>query len=285
MPFIVSIDQAKIDYPNFTFVRSLTPSEQKAAFHVRDQDGNDLCLKIISPDYDMDRLQREIVALQTLAHPNIASLKQYVFSSTPSVQRHYLVEEFIVGDDLALSLPLVGGTPWPRSEVATFFAALCDGLAQLRRVNIVHRDLKPTNIRRRPNGLPVIIDFGLARHLDLPDITNTHEGAAIGTPAYFAPEQFLGTKHDIDHRTDLFAVGILLYQALMGRHPFIGAAPTRNQIRDAICTSQDHLATAAFRSLPSQWQVVVTKLLEKERGRRLQSADQVATILNRIGGI
>src|ERR1019366_6588709 len=113
-----------------------------------------------------------------------------------------------------------------------FFAALCDGLSALKQEGIVHRDIKPENIRVKPSGAPVIIDFGLARHLSLPDLTQTVEGAAIGTPLYFAPEQFDGTKHDIDHRTDLFALGILLFEALTGEHPFYRPSmTTRAQLR------------------------------------------------------
>jgi serine/threonine protein kinase len=126
----------------------------------------------------------------------------------------YIVE----GTDLSEVLKL--GKQWAVKKTALFFVELCNGLYALRLSNVVHRDLKPTNIRVRPNGTPVIIDFGLARHLDQPGLTRTSKGAAFGTPLYFAPEQFIGTKYDIDHRTDLFALGILLYQALVGRHPF-----------------------------------------------------------------
>lgn len=284
MPFVVPLAQAQAEYPEYTFVAALTPSEQKAAFHVRDQAGADLCLKIIAPNYGFDRLDREIQALQSLDHPNVVSLKEYTFSSKPGHRRHFMVEEFVDGVDFAARL--LPGHPWPRPEAANFFAALCDGLSALQNKKLVHRDLKPTNIRVRPNGSPVVIDFGLARHLDLPDLTKTGEGAAIGTPAYFAPEQAdpHGTKHGIDHRTDLFAVGIMLYQALIGRHPFLKPGMTVPALRDAICTSAEPLQAAEFAALPAEWKLLLAKLLEKQRAQRPASAAQVATILRKIGG-
>ena len=282
MPFTVSLQQAQAQYPEYTFVQALTPSEQKAAFHVRDAQGKDLCLKIISPDYSMDRLTREILALQAINHRNIAAFKDYTFSTREGKHRHHMVEEFVVGDDLTAHLS--PGQPWTTERASTFFAPLCDGLDALGRKAIVHRDLKPSNIRVRNDGSPVIIDLGLARHLSLADITKTNEGAAIGTPIYFAPEQFRGTKHDIDHRTDLFAVGIMLYQALLGRHPFW--QPTLAvPLSDVVCDSTDHLSVSDFVALPSPWQLIVGKLLEKERANRPRNAGHVAAILRKIRGL
>lgn len=190
--FTIPLAHAAAMFPEYTFVRALTPSAQKAAFHVRDRHGHDLCLKIISPDYERDRLDREIQALQSLDHPNVVKLIEYTFSSKPGQQRHYLIEEFISGRDLKeILLP---GRPWTLGNAGTFFAAVCDGLSALKNKEIVHRDIKPENIRVRPDGTPVLIDFGLARHLNLPDLTLTVLGAAIGTPLYFAPEQFDGTS-------------------------------------------------------------------------------------------
>lgn len=280
MPVIVSLADAQAMYPEYTFIAALTPSAQKAAFHVCDSSGADLCLKIIGPNYEIDRLQREVQALQALSHPNIAQFREYEFSSRQGQQRHHLMEEFIEGSDL--SARLVIGQKWTSAEGSSCFAALCDGLAELLNMNIVHRDLKPSNIRVRPDGSPVIIDFGLARHLDLSDLTDTSDGAAIGTPNYFAPEQFQGTKHDIDHRTDLFALGIIIYHAMTGQHPFWQSGMTRQQLRDAVCSSIDYLSEADYTSLSPQWRLIIARLLEKERVRRPQSAAQVAAILRKL---
>lgn len=280
MPYVVPLADAQAAFPQFTFVSALTPSEQKAAFHVRDAAGQDLCLKLIAPTYQLERLSREIIALQNIVHPNVVSLKQYTFSTTAQTRQHYMIEEFIAGSDLSASLQ--PSRAWDRPKVARFFAELSDGLSALRSQRIVHRDLKPTNIRVRQNGSPVIIDFGLARHLQLPDLTLTAQGAAIGTPMYFAPEQFRDTKREIDHRTDLFALGVLMYQALVGKHPFYRQGMTGQELFDSVCTSEAHLQDTAFAALPPQWRLLQERLLEKERSRRPAEPSQVAAMLRRL---
>lgn len=283
MPYVVNIQDAQSQFPDYVFVNALTPSEQKAAFHVKDSEGNDLCLKLINPDYSMDRLDREIQALQAIDHPNVVKLLEYTFSARPGHHRHFILEEFIEGTDL--STRLAAGNAWPRHDASDFFAALLDGLFALKQIHVVHRDLKPSNIRVRLDRTPVIIDFGLARHLDLSDLTETSAGAAIGTPLYFSPEQFAGNKRDIDHRTDLFAVGLLLYQALIARHPFHQGRMSYQQLQDAVCNSTDHLQHSDFLDLPKQWRILLQRLLAKERAKRPTDAAQAAAILRRIGGI
>lgn len=280
MPFNITIEDAKKQFPSLTFVKALTPSEQKAAFHVVDSEGNNLCLKIINPNYEIARLNREIHALQTVDHPNVAKLKEYVFSSKNGQQEHYMIEEYIEGSDMTSIL----GRVWNFSDVISFFSQLCDGLEALRKTHVVHRDLKPSNIRVRTTGEPVIIDFGLARILNLPDVTATIEGARIGTPTYFAPEQFRGTKRDIDHRTDLFALGVLMFKAITGTHPFFVESMTMKALEDAVCLSSDYKNNSVFRSLDVKIQLLINKLLEKERVNRPTCAEQVKKILNMIEG-
>ena len=273
MTFSLELEDARAQFPEYVFVEKLTPSAQKAAFHVRDAHGQDLCLKIVAPTYERDRLDREIRAMQTIDHPNVVHLREYTFTSRPGHQRHFIVEEFVAGSDLTERLR--PGAPWAIDEVARFFGRLCDGLAALKEKGIVHRDIKPPNIRVRSNRDPVIIDFGLARHLGLPDLTKTLQGARLGTPAYFAPEQFDGNRHEIDHRTDLFAVGILLYQAATGVQPFIDSTVhTVAQLRDAVCERDDHLRRSQFTALDRRQQILIGKLLEKQRAKRPAEASQ-----------
>lgn len=282
MPFIMSIDAARELFPSYEFVRALTPSAQKAAFHVR-KDGRDLCLKIIAPTQALDRVQREVLAMQTIQHPNVVKLLEYEYSARAGNSRHYLIEEFIEGKDM--SAVLVPGKPWPLGRLIAFFGAICDGLEELNSHNIVHRDLKPSNIRVRSDGVPVIIDFGLARLLDMESLTETLAGAMIGTPRYFSPEQFRGTKRDIDHRTDLYALGVLIYEAAVGHHPSMTDKPqTLEQLSDAVCNSESFVNNVAFKELPPKLNLLVRRLLEKERARRPAGAKLVGQILRNLGG-
>jgi len=177
------------------------------------------------------------------------------------------------------------GQGWTIDKIAAVFAPLCDGLVALEVKKIVHRDLKPSNVRMRPEGSPVIIDFGLARMLDMTSITATIDGAMIGTPRYFSPEQFRGTKRDIDHRTDLYALGVLIYEAATGRHPSLHAAmQTMDELSEAVCTSESYVEDAAFKALTPRLQLIVRRLLEKERAKRPTSAAIVAKVLRDLGG-
>lgn len=280
MNFVVPIDEARRLFPEYTFVKALTPSVQKAAFHVQ-KNGEDFCLKIIAPSYTLDRLQREVKALINVKHPNVVRFSEYTFTIHDDISRHFIVEKFIDGTDLSDHL----GTAWDTTRAAKFFVQLLAGLDELKKADLVHRDLKPSNIRVRDDDSPVIIDLGLARHLDMPSLTKTAFGAAVGTPMYFAPEQFSGDRNNVEHRTDLFAVGVLLYYALVGHHPFEGALADMNTLADAICNSEDHFNDPVFKQLSSQWQLVVKKLLSKQREHRFNDANQAATVIRRIGGL
>lgn len=282
MAYVIPISDAQSLFPDYVFLDALTPSEQKAAFHVQDASGRDLCLKIIAPNYSIDRIEREIIALQSLSHPNVVNLIEYTFSTRGGQPRHYMIEEFIEGTDL--SDHLLPSHPLSEKSTLKLFVPLAEGLTALGDLGIVHRDLKPGNVRVRPGETPVIIDFGLARLLYLPDITTTAEGAAIGTPQFFAPEQFTGTKYEIDHRTDLFAFGLLLYMALVGEHPFFQAGMGYQDLSDVVCNSYDYLSVDGFVHLSPEWKLIITKLLEKQRGKRPTNAEQVLKILCKIRG-
>ena len=103
--------------------------------------------------------------MQTMDHPNVAKVIEYEYSAREGQTRHYLVEQYVDGSDL--SQHLEGSGPWTIGDIKSVFVPLCEGLAALAHNNIVHRDLKPSNVRIMPSGNPVIIDFGLARLLDM----------------------------------------------------------------------------------------------------------------------
>jgi serine/threonine-protein kinase len=227
----------------------------------------------------LERAQREVAAMQEIDHPNVVKLSEYVFSSKAGRTTHYMVEEFIRGHDLAQDIR--PGQCWPLDQIKNVFGELCDGLSELRRHNIVHRDLKPNNIRiRETTGSPVIIDFGLARMLDLDSLTQT--GMKVGTPLYFSPEQCTGDKHSIDHRTDLYALGAIMFQAATGKHP-CHSAVTVEELFQAVCEGVKIAHDPEFASLPDGLKIIITRLLEKERSRRPPKAELVARLLRSIG--
>lgn len=278
MPYRVSVADAQALYPEYNFVRALTPSEQKAAFHVRNPQGDDLCLKLIAPSHDIDRVNREIQSLQEISHPNVVRILEYTNSIRPGGTRHHILEEYVDGRDLT---DLLATGPVSLAVAKELFSGILSGLEALGAKSIVHRDLKPANIRVRPNGQAVIIDFGLARLLTAPDLTDTTAGAAIGTPIYFAPEQFRNTKREIDPRTDLFAAGVLIYEAVVGAHPFYKRGMTRAEFEKQVCESTDAWEAEEFEELPTTWRLLLKKLMAKDRVGRPGSAGIAAAILSK----
>ena len=282
MSYDVPIAEARKLFPEFTFRRKLTPSAQKCAFEVVDSAGQSLCLKMISPNHATSpRLGREIKAMAKIDHPNLVKLVEYSYKVTSAGEEHYILERFIEGEDLQLD-GLSSSPIWDTAEAVEFFCKILDGLDVLHKAKIVHRDLKPDNVRVNTSGEPIVIDLGLARHLELTSLTATSDGARIGTMLYFAPEQWQGDKRDIDARTDHFAVGIMLYQALVGKHPFYDSSiKTRDQLQKAVCEPGDQFNLPAFTRLDSKVQLVLRKLLAPKRMDRLASAEQAAKLLRK----
>jgi serine/threonine-protein kinase len=166
------------------------------------------------------RFRREAQATARLNHPNIVSA--YDFGALEG-QGAYLVMERVNG--VTLRADMERQKAMPATAVADWFDPLLDGLAAAHAQGIVHRDLKPENVIGRRDAFQAltvkILDFGLAKFLAAETLASgpvTAEGSVLGTPAYMSPEQLLG--READHRSDLFAVGVMLVEALTGRRPF-----------------------------------------------------------------
>ena len=147
----------------------------------------------------------------------------------------------------------------------------------------VHRSVIRAWSGFRERRRPVSGERRSARLLTLSDLTRTEQGAAFGTPKYFAPEQFRGTKRDIDNRTDLFALGIMLYEALVGQHPFYVEGMTYDELAESVCVRRDTLNVEGFTCLDDRLQLLVRRLLAADRVSRINTAKQVAAILRKIG--
>jgi eukaryotic-like serine/threonine-protein kinase len=161
-----------------------------------------------------ERFQRELEVMRTLQHPAILKgLGSGRFNSTP-----YLVTELIEGESMR---ELIGRiAPVPPSDSVALIRNIAEGLAHCHDHQIIHRDLKPENILITTGGQPVVLDFGLALTKKSFRVTYANLSSTAGTPDYMAPEQIEGQRGDI--RTDVYAVGTMLFELLTGRTPFSG---------------------------------------------------------------
>jgi serine/threonine protein kinase len=238
--------------------------------------GRTVAVKVLPADVESDpdrrrRFHQEAVAAGALNHPNVL----VVHDVGVEAGRAFLVTERLRGDTLR---DLLRRGPLSEEKAARYTAALLDGLAAAHAHGIVHRDLKPENIFITTDDVPKILDFGLAR---LPagfrwtdgtaTSAGTEAGVLLGSVGYMAPEQVTGGE--IDHRTDLFSMAVVLYEMVAGRSPFVGE--TAIETLNAIVTADAALPPGAEAGL----RAVLARGLEKAPARRFQSASDFAFAL------
>jgi serine/threonine protein kinase len=226
-----------------------------------------------------ERFSREASALAKFQHPNICA----IYDVGESNGIFYLVMPFIEGQTLAEVLRK--GDPLPPREAAELVLHLANTLQFAHQQGVIHRDLKPSNIILDPRNEPVIMDFGVARLLELnrdEAKTQTMEGQIVGTPAYMAPEQAEGNVQAIGPATDIYSLGMVLYELLTGRLPFRAATVlgTLQQVR-----SQEPMSPRQLQpKVPRDLEAICLKCLRKEPRRRYASAEALAEDLTRFLG-
>jgi len=187
---------------------------------------------------------------------------------------HYITMEYVGGKDLKGMIRMMGQL----SSGKTIFIAkqVCEGLAEAHRLGVVHRDLKPQNIMVDEDGNARIMDFGIARSLKTKGITAT--GVMIGTPEYMSPEQVEGKE--VDQRSDIYSLGVILYEMVTGRVPFEGDTPFTVGMKHKGEEPKDPKELNT--QLPEDLNLVILRCLEKDKEKRYQSAGEVRAELTRI---
>ena len=243
--------------------------------------GRTVALKAVAPAFagdatKRDRLRREARAAASLNHPGIAM----VYALEEIDGELFIAGEYVPGETLCDEL---ARGPLSIPDAAATIAAIARALTAAHHQGIVHRDLKPENVVRTPEGGIKILDFGLARVRESDGATSTNlsaEGAVFGTPAYMSPEQIRGGPADA--RSDIFALGIMLYECVTGMNPFAGSSPA-STIAHILESEPPRLAESVV-ALPAGsiagLERVVLTCLRKVPDARFRSAEDLARALD-----
>jgi len=239
----------------------------------------DVAIKIIRkgafpPDHVeriLKRFEREAKALARLSHPNIVKVHDYgEHEGSP-----YLVMEYLPSGTLKQRME----KPIPWQEAIQILLPIAEALDYAHSQNMVHRDVKPSNILLTQRGQPMLTDFGIAKVLDLEETQElTGTSAAVGTPEYMAPEQ--ATARTVDHRADIYALGVVLYEMVTGRKPFIADTPMAVLIKHATesLPRPKHLVP----NLPDSVEKMLLKALAKNPVDRYQSMAEMGNAFEKI---
>lgn len=239
------------------------------------------------PEQQLERFRREAEAASKLDHPNIcAILEAGQIDGVPYIAMRHIEGRTLAAMIEAAQQPDAAGTdatPCSRDLIHAILARIervARALHTAHERGLIHRDIKPGNIMITPDGEPVVLDFGLARDELAGDLSLTHSGDLLGTPAYMSPEQLMGQRIPLDRRTDVYSLGATLYECLTLQRPF--AAATRAELYQRIMTHEPSSAASHNRAVPADLRVVLETAMEKDRNRRYQTALAFAEDLRRV---
>ena len=234
-----------------------------------------VALKLLKPEIAADektieRFSNELKFARKISHRNVC--RMYDLSEEEGA--HYITMEYVPGEDLKSMIGMIGQF----SAGKTIYVAkqLCEGLAEAHRMGVVHRDLKPQNIMIDREGNARIMDFGIARSLRTKGITEA--GVMIGTPEYMSPEQV--DAKEVDNRSDIYSLGVILYEMVTGRVPFPGETPLSIAVKHK--TEQPRNPREFNAQIPEDLSRMIMRCMEKDKEKRYQGAEELLSELEKI---
>ncbi len=260
----------------FEVIEELGKGGMGKVYKVLDKEVNEkIALKLLKPEIATDektieRFRNELKFARKIGHPNVCRM----YDLNREGDTHYITMELVSGEDLKSTITRIG--QFPVGKAISIAKQVCDGLAEAHRLGVVHRDLKPQNIMLDKEGNARIMDFGIARSLKAKGLTGA--GVMIGTPEYMSPEQV--EVKDVDQRSDIYSLGVILYEMVTGRLPFEGETSIAIAMKHKSEPPQDpgKLNT----QIPDELSRVILKCLEKDREKRYQSGGEVRAELEAI---
>jgi len=262
----------------YEIIEELGKGGMGSVYKVFDQKLREIvALKIIKPEIGfnasaIERFKNELKNARKIAHRNVCRL--YDLGEAGLV--HFLTMEYVEGEDLKKFIRRAG--PIGAGRAASLARQVAEGLAEAHRVGVVHRDLKPQNIMIDHDGRARIMDFGLSRFLEADGVTNP--GVMLGTPEYMSPEQV--ELKDVDARSDLYAVGIILFEMVTGKVPFEGQTPLAVAIKHRNEAPPDARDTNPL--VPEPLVRIIYRCLQKSPAARYPDAQALADDLASLEG-
>src|SRR5499426_579476 len=247
--------------------------------------GRKVALKLLPGAFTTDdgrvrRFAQEARAASALNHPNIITIHEIGEAATESGSLQYIVTEFVDGETLRQRMASAPQQRIEPPEAIEIALQIASALAAAHEAGITHRDIKPENVMVRPDGIVKVLDFGLAKLTEpaapeidtqaptLQKVMNTESGVMMGTPRYMSPEQARGEK--LDARTDIFSLGVTLYEMVAGRAPFAGTTPS--EVIASILRDAPPPITECAPGAPQELEQIIGRMLRKDREERYQNA-------------
>ncbi len=260
----------------YEIIEELGKGGMGKVYRVEDKKINEeVALKLIKHDVASDkktieRFSNELKLARKIVHKNVG--RMYELMEEKGI--HFITMEYVPGQDLKglirQSRQLALGT------TINIAMQLCEGLEEAHRLGVVHRDLKPSNIMVDKEGIVRIMDFGIARSIKGKGITGT--GVMIGTPEYMSPEQVEGLE--VDQRSDIYSLGIILYEMMTGRVPFEGDTPFSIALKHKSETPKNPIELNS--QIPKNFADLVLRCMEKEKEKRYQKIGEIMDGLSKI---